>query len=54
MKNFWYLFAAYTIIWSALWGYIIYLGRRQTRLSEKIDSLKAILGGKAAVDSEKS
>ncbi len=43
MKNFWYLFAAYTIIWASLWAYTLWLGRREARLSAEVENLKALL-----------
>ncbi len=43
MKNFWYLFAAYTIIWAALWVYTLWLGRREAHLSAEVENLKALL-----------
>ena len=35
-----YLFAAYTIIWLLLGGYILTLGRRQRDLQKQIDMLE--------------
>ncbi len=43
MKNFWYLFAAYTIIWAAIWAYTLWLGRREARLTSEIENLKALI-----------
>jgi CcmD family protein len=43
MENIWYLFAAYTVIWVALWGFILRLARREKLLSKKIESLRVRL-----------
>ncbi len=40
MENAAYLFAAFTIIWAAVFGYVIALFSRQKRLLREIDSLK--------------
>lgn len=42
MTGFWYLFAAYTIVWVVLWGYTVWLGKKQAFLFEKIESLRKI------------
>lgn len=52
MGNFWYLFAAYTIIWIALWAYTLLVGKRQTRLSDELESLKVLLSEKKDSDSD--
>jgi len=41
MKNFWYLFAAYSIIWTVLWVYIIRLSRKNKELREELRDLQA-------------
>ena len=41
MENAHYLFAAFTIIWAAVFGYVISLFGRQRKLIREIDSLKA-------------
>ena len=41
MKNFWFLFAAYSIIWTALWVYVVYLSRANRALKEDIAALRA-------------
>jgi CcmD family protein len=35
MKNFWYLFAAYTAIWGLIGGYLAGLGVRLSKLEKK-------------------
>ena len=41
MKNFWFLFSAYTIVWTALWVYVVYLSRANRALREDIAALRA-------------
>ena len=41
MKNFWFLFSAYTIVWTALWVYVVYLSRANRALQEDIAALRA-------------
>ncbi len=43
MENAGYLFAAYTIIWALLFGYVLTLFNRQRRLRREINSLKDAL-----------
>ncbi|MEE8194105.1 MAG: CcmD family protein [Dehalococcoidales bacterium] len=40
MEDLGYLFAAFTVVWLALFGYIFALSRRQQRLRRDIDLLK--------------
>ena len=40
MENAGYLFAAYTIIWAVVFGYVFYLIRRQRKLQKEIDLLE--------------
>jgi len=35
-----YLFAAYTVIWAALFAYLIYIDRKLARLAKELKSLK--------------
>ena len=41
MKNFWYLFAAYSTIWTALWVYTMRLSRKNKELREELRDLQA-------------
>ncbi len=43
MENAGYLFAAYTVIWAVVFGYVFYLFSRQRRLRQEIDSLREVL-----------
>ena len=45
MENAGYLFAAYSIVWALVFGYILLLLGRQKRLQREIDSLKETLKG---------
>ncbi|MFC1944589.1 CcmD family protein [Chloroflexota bacterium] len=40
MENAGYLFAAYSIIWAAVFGYVLLLGRKQRRLERELALLK--------------
>jgi len=40
MHDMTYLFLAYTIIWMALFIYVLQLGRRLARLQKQLDALK--------------
>lgn len=41
MQNFWYLFAAYMVIWTALFVYIMSLSRKNRELREELHALQA-------------
>jgi len=43
VENAGYLFAAFTIIWALVFGYVFCLSRRQRQLRREIDSLKEAL-----------
>lgn len=40
MENAGYLFATYAIIWALVFGYVLFLIRRQSALKRQIESLK--------------
>jgi CcmD family protein len=40
MENLAYLFAAYTIIWAVIFGYIVFIYLKQKKLQQQIDLLK--------------
>ena len=40
MENSGYLFAAYTVIWAAVFGYVLFMYRKQRRLKREIDRLR--------------
>lgn len=46
MENGGFLFAAYTIIWAILFGYVALLHQRQSRLKREIEVLKRENEGK--------
>ena len=41
MKNFWYLFAAYSIIWTALGAYMLRLSQKNKELQAELRALQA-------------
>ena len=40
MENAGYLFATYTIIWAVVFGYVVFMQRKQRRLQRQIDRLQ--------------
>jgi CcmD family protein len=40
MENLGYLFAAYTIIWAVVFGYVVLMQRRQRALQKQIDIMR--------------
>ncbi len=40
MQNGGYLFAAFAIVWVAVFGYVLFMFNRQTRLHRELKSLK--------------
>jgi len=44
MENLGYLFAAYTIIWTFVFGYVFFLYYKQRKLRRQIDLLKDSTG----------
>ena len=43
MQNAGYLFAAFTVVWAVLFGYVLYLLNKQKSLQQEINSLKEAL-----------
>jgi len=43
MENLGYLLAAYTLIWAVVFGYILFMQRKQRRLQRQIDVLRKSL-----------
>lgn len=43
MDTFPYLFAAYTIIWAVLFGYLFVINNRQRQLQRELDSFRKAL-----------
>ncbi len=48
MENAGYLFAAFSIIWALVFGYLFFLFHGQRKLSREINSLKETLKEKGA------
>lgn len=44
MENLGYLFAAYTIIWAVIFGYVFFLYYKQRKLQRQMDLLKDLIG----------
>lgn len=40
MENLSYLFAAFSIVWAVLFGYLFTISRRQRELRRELDSLR--------------
>lgn len=40
MKGLYYLCAAYSAVWIAIFGYLLSIGRRARRLERELDELK--------------
>jgi len=41
MKNFWFLFSAYMVIWVAIFGYILKLNGKMKELKLKLDKFES-------------
>lgn len=41
VKNFWYLFAAYAVIWTFIFSYIVYLSKKNRVLRDELRELQA-------------
>lgn len=50
MENSGYLFAAYTIIWAVVFGYVFFLYYKQRKLSRQMDLLKDSTGERPKQD----
>ncbi len=42
MENLAYLFAAYTVIWAVIFGYLFFMQRKQKKLQRQIDLLQEL------------
>ena len=47
MQNWQYLFAAYTVIWIAVFAYVLLLLQGERKLRKELDTLKRTLKGKS-------
>ena len=50
MENLGYLFAAYTIIWAVVFGYVLFMQRKQKKLQQQITLLQESLDKLKTVD----
>lgn len=46
MSNLGYVFAAYTIIWAVLFGYLLTLSAKQRQLRRELETLKSSIKSK--------
>ncbi len=46
MQNAGYLFAAFTVVWAVLFGYVLYLLNKQKKLQDEINLLRETLKAK--------
>ena len=44
MENFGYLFAAYTVIWAVVFGFVLFMQRKQKQLEHQIKLLQEPAG----------
>ena len=52
MENLGYLFAAYTVIWIMVFGYIFFMQRKQKKLQQQITLLEQSVDGQKTIDTE--
>ena len=48
MSEMGYLFAAYTVVWALIFGYVVSLSGRQKRLNQELETLKRMIEEKKA------
>ena len=52
MENLGYLFAAYTVIWIVVFGYILFMQRKQKKLQQQINLLEQSMDRQKTADAE--
>ncbi len=52
MENLGYLLAAYTVIWAVVFGYILFMQRKQRRLQRQLDMLQESEDTAKIIDNE--
>jgi CcmD family protein len=52
MENLGYLMAAYTVIWAVVFGYVLFMQRKQRRLQRQLDQLQASEDTAKTIDNE--
>jgi len=50
MENLEYLLAAYTIIWAVVFGYVLFMQRKQRRLQQQINRLQESVDKSEIID----
>jgi len=48
MDHFPYLFAAYTVVWTVIFLYVLSLDRRSRRAEQQLEELKRLMGDRLA------
>ena len=43
MENLGYLLAAYSVIWAVVFGYVLYMQRKQRKLNKQVEQLQELL-----------
>jgi CcmD family protein len=43
MENLGYLLAAYGVIWAVVFGYVLYMQRKQRKLNKQVGQLRELL-----------
>ncbi len=44
MDKLWYMLAAFSIVWSVVWGYTFFMSRKQSKLIKELEQLKNKIG----------
>jgi CcmD family protein len=52
MENLGYLFAAYTVIWIVVFGYILFMQRKQKKLQQQITLLEQSVDGQETANNK--
>ena len=52
MENLGYLFAAYTVIWIVVFGYILFMQRKQKKLQQQITLLEQSVDGQKTANNK--
>ena len=50
MENLGYLLAAYTVIWVIVFGYVLFMQRKQSRLQRQINLLQESIDNSETID----
>ncbi|HEY78576.1 MAG TPA: CcmD family protein [Dehalococcoidia bacterium] len=50
MEYLGYLFAAYSVVWAVIFGYVLYMQRKQKRLQRQIEMLQKSVASQISHD----